>query len=181
MQDCMAPAYQTNAMSPKQKQEPIFGQQHHPSQGQADSPCQGQPNQYTMFGNWLCPRKQQQACNWLDPTRLQCCLHLGTTISRTFKKISNNKHVRFAKQNKVHLFSSTETPIMVTFDSGADGHYISKKDHRKAGLPIIKKSTRRVGVANGGVNQAKFVTQLPSRTCQPKQSKPAHSKTSPHH
>jgi hypothetical protein len=86
---------------------------------------------------------------------------LGMTISRTFKKISNNKHVRFAKHNQVHLFSNTEIPIMVTYDSGADGHYISKKDSRKAGLPIIRKSTRRVGVANGGVSQAKFVMQLP--------------------
>ncbi len=86
---------------------------------------------------------------------------LGTTISQTFKKISNNKHIRFAKHNKVHLFSNTETPIMVTYDSGADGHYISKKDCRKAGLPIIQKSTRWVGVANGGVSKAKFVTQLP--------------------
>ena len=67
---------------------------------------------------------------------------LGTTISQTFKKISNNKHVRFAKHNKVHLFSNTETPIMVTYDSGADSHYINKKDHHKAGLPIIRKSTR---------------------------------------
>ncbi len=62
---------------------------------------------------------------------------LGTTIGRTLKKISNNKHVRFAKNNEVHLFNNTETPIMITYDSGADGHYISKKDRRKAGLPII--------------------------------------------
>ncbi len=62
---------------------------------------------------------------------------LGTTISQTFKKISNNKHVRFAKHNKVHLFSNTETPITVTYNLGADSHYISKKDCRKAGLPII--------------------------------------------
>jgi hypothetical protein len=62
---------------------------------------------------------------------------LGTTIGRSLKKISNNKHVRFAKNNKVHLFDKAETPIMVTYDSGADSHYISKKDHRKAGLPII--------------------------------------------
>jgi hypothetical protein len=62
---------------------------------------------------------------------------LGTTISQTFKKINNNKHVRFAKHNEIHLFSNTETPIMITYDSGADGHYISKKDRRKAGLPII--------------------------------------------
>ncbi len=86
---------------------------------------------------------------------------LGTTIGRTFKKISNNKHVRITKNNEVHLFDNAETPIMMTFDSGADGHYISKKDRRKAGLPIIQKSTRRVGVANGNVSQARFVTQLP--------------------
>jgi hypothetical protein len=86
---------------------------------------------------------------------------LGTTISWTFKKNSNNKHVRFAKHNKVHLFSNTETPIMVTYDLGAGGHYISKKDRHKVGLPFIQKSTRWVGVANGGVSQAKFVTQLP--------------------
>ncbi len=34
---------------------------------------------------------------------------LGTTISQIFKKISNNKHVNFAKHNEVHLFSNTET------------------------------------------------------------------------
>ncbi len=86
---------------------------------------------------------------------------LGTTIGRTLKKISNNKHVRFAKNNKVHLFDNAETPTMITYDSGADGHYISKKDRRKAELPIIRKSTKLVGVANGGVSQEKFVTQLP--------------------
>jgi hypothetical protein len=86
---------------------------------------------------------------------------LGTTIGKTLKKISNNKHIRFAKNNEVHLFDNAETPIMITYDSGADGHYIGKKDRHKAGLPIIQKSTRREGVANGGVSQAKFVMQLP--------------------
>jgi hypothetical protein len=85
---------------------------------------------------------------------------LGMTIGQTLKKISNSKHVRFAKNNEVHLFDNAETPIMITYDSGANGHYISEKDPRKAGLPIIQKSTRRVGMANGGVSQAKFVTQL---------------------
>jgi hypothetical protein len=86
---------------------------------------------------------------------------LGMTISQTLKKISNNKHIGFAKNKKVHLFDKAETPIMITYDSGVNGHYISKKDRHKAGLPIIRKSTRWVGVANGGVNQAKYVTQLP--------------------
>jgi hypothetical protein len=54
----------------------------------------------------------------------------GTTIRQTLKKISNNKHVRFAKNNKVHLFDNAETSIMITYDPGADGHYISKKDRR---------------------------------------------------
>ncbi len=89
---------------------------------------------------------------------------LGMTIGQTLKKIIINKHVRFAKNNEVHLFDNAETPIMITYYSGADSHYISKKDRRKAGLPIIRKSTRRVGVANGGVSQAKFVTQLPFKT-----------------
>ncbi len=62
---------------------------------------------------------------------------LGTTIGQTLKKISNNKHVRVAKNNKVHLFDKAETPIMITYNSGADGHYISKKDCHKAGLLII--------------------------------------------
>jgi hypothetical protein len=81
---------------------------------------------------------------------------LGRTINQTFKKISNNKHVRFAKHNKVHLLGNTETPIMMTYNSGADGHYISEKDRCKAGLPIIQKFTKQVGVANGGVSQAKL-------------------------
>ncbi len=82
-------------------------------------------------------------------------------MAKHSKKISNNKHVRFAKNNEVHLFDNIETPIMITYDLGADSHYISEKDCGKAGLPIIRKSTRRVGVANGEVSQAKFVTQLP--------------------
>jgi hypothetical protein len=49
---------------------------------------------------------------------------------------------------------------MVTYDSGADGHYISKKDQHKAGLPILRPSTRKVGVTNGGTSKAKYVTQL---------------------
>jgi hypothetical protein len=49
---------------------------------------------------------------------------------------------------------------MITYDSRADGHYISEKDRRKAGLPILGPSTQKVGVANGGTSNAKYVTQL---------------------
>jgi hypothetical protein len=50
---------------------------------------------------------------------------------------------------------------MITYDSGADGHYISKKDRREAGLPILQPSTQKVGVANGGTSNAKYIIQLP--------------------
>ncbi len=75
---------------------------------------------------------------------------LGSAFNRTMKKISKNKHVSIATH-----------PIMVTYDSGANGHYISEKARRNAGLPILHPSTRKVGVANGGTSTAKYVTQLP--------------------
>ena len=50
---------------------------------------------------------------------------------------------------------------MVTYDSGANGYYISEKDWHQAGLPILRTSTRKVGVANGGTSNAKYVTRLP--------------------
>jgi hypothetical protein len=77
------------------------------------------------------------------------------------KKINKNKHVRFATSNKVHKYTYIKQPIMITYDSRANGHYISKKDQRKAGLPILRPSTHKVGVANGGTSNAKYVTQLP--------------------
>ena len=49
----------------------------------------------------------------------------------------------------------------MTYDSGADGDYFSEKDHKQAGLPIIRRSTKRVGVANGGTRTGKYVTKIP--------------------
>jgi hypothetical protein len=51
---------------------------------------------------------------------------LGSVFNQTIKKLTKQKHVSFAKQNKVYLFDATSTPsIMLTYDSGAKGHYIS--------------------------------------------------------
>ncbi|KAL7502426.1 hypothetical protein ACHAXN_000718 [Cyclotella atomus] len=50
---------------------------------------------------------------------------------------------------------------MITYDSEADGNYVSEHDRAAAGLPILRESTKRVGTANGGVSQAKHVTKLP--------------------
>ncbi len=83
---------------------------------------------------------------------------MGSAFNRMLKKVNKDKHVRFNTTNKVHKYTYNKQPIMITYDSGADGHYISKKDQRKAGLPILRPSTRKVGVANGGTSNAKYVT-----------------------
>jgi hypothetical protein len=56
---------------------------------------------------------------------------------------------------------STEAGIEVTYDSGANGHYISVADMIKAKLPILGKSTKQVGVANGGTSTGVHKTRLP--------------------
>ena len=55
----------------------------------------------------------------------------------------------------------TNLPITVTYDSGADGHYISETDRHQAGLPILRRSTKQVGVANGNISRGQHVTELP--------------------
>eukprot|EP00804_Cyclotella_cryptica_P016689 CCRYP_001998-RA/>CCRYP_001998-RA protein AED:0.45 eAED:0.45 QI:0/-1/0/1/-1/1/1/0/132 len=50
---------------------------------------------------------------------------------------------------------------MLSYDSGADGHYRSKADCRSVGLPIIQPSTNHVGVASGGTSIGKHATALP--------------------
>jgi hypothetical protein len=57
---------------------------------------------------------------------------------------------------------------MVTYDSGADGHYRSKEDRKHIGLPILKKSSKKVRVANGGTSKAKYVTCLPFHNILPR-------------
>jgi hypothetical protein len=85
---------------------------------------------------------------------------LGSAFNRMLKKINKNKHVRFTTSNKEHKYTYNEQPIMIIYDSRANRHYISEKDQRKAGLPILRPSTRKDGVANGGTSKAKYVTQL---------------------
>ena len=62
--------------------------------------------------------------------------------------------------NSVHQYINNKQPIMVMYDSGADGHYISKKDRRQAGLPILRTLTPKVVVTNGGTSKVKYVNPL---------------------
>jgi hypothetical protein len=50
---------------------------------------------------------------------------------------------------------------MIMYDSGADGHYLCETNLITAGLPILKPSTKHIGVANGSTSRAYHVSCLP--------------------
>ena len=58
-------------------------------------------------------------------------------------------------------YNDKNAKVLVTYDLGANGHYLSKKDRRTLGLPILRMSTKKVCVANGDVCTGKYVTLLP--------------------
>ena len=64
---------------------------------------------------------------------------------------------------EVATFQIDDNPAMVTYDSGADGDYVSEKDCLRAGMPILQWSTRRVDVTNAGTSEGKWETTLPLR------------------
>ncbi len=79
-----------------------------------------------------------------------------TAFKRTATQLlTNKKQVTFGntieQANTVHL----------TYDSGADGHYVSKDDRKEARMPILRSSNKKVVVANGDTCTAKNVTRLP--------------------
>ncbi len=88
---------------------------------------------------------------------------IGSAFKRAVRTINNTKHVRFSLQHKVRTIKNNNV-VMVTYDSGADGHYISEQDRAKAGLPILCPSSKRLAVANGATSRGKNVTQLPFPT-----------------
>ena len=50
---------------------------------------------------------------------------------------------------------------MITYDSGANGHYLCKANCINAGLPILKPSIKCIGIANGTTSHARHVSRLP--------------------
>ena len=77
------------------------------------------------------------------------------------KVMSQRSHVQFADKAQICTYYDDYKPFKVTYDSGADGHYISEQDRKQASLPILRRSTKRVGVANGDVCLGNNVTKLP--------------------
>ena len=90
-----------------------------------------------------------------NPSLLQESKNLGRMLSaatrRLVRKITNsNQHrVTFAGQAMVAEYNIKNSTVMVMHDSGADGHHISETDRKTAGLPILRISAKKVGVANG--------------------------------
>jgi len=88
--------------------------------------------------------------------------NLRTNAKRAVQNIVRRRpHVHFASKVQICSYNTAHQAITVTYDSGADGHYISEADRAKAQLPILRRSTKRVGVANGDVCHGNKVTQLP--------------------
>jgi hypothetical protein len=102
-----------------------------------------------------CARIMQLGCNMVHS--------IGSAFKRAVKTINNTKHVCFSLQHKVRTIKNNNV-VMVTYDSGADGHYISEQDQAKAGLPILHPSSKQVAVVNGATSRGKNVTQLPFPT-----------------
>ena len=88
---------------------------------------------------------------------------IGSCFKRSLQQLSmTSKHVTFATTHKVFVFPSHAIPVVLTtLNSGAGGHYLSERDQVKANLPILRPSTKRVGVANGECSKAKHITVLP--------------------
>ena len=64
---------------------------------------------------------------------------MGTTFIKAIQHLKYaNQHVQFNTNNKITTFFQDDTAAMITYDSGADGHYISEKDRQKAKLPILR-------------------------------------------
>ena len=60
-----------------------------------------------------------------------------------------------------HEYDESAMAAEVTYDSGADGNYMSETNRAKLGLPILCESTKKGKVANGEASKGKHVTALP--------------------
>ena len=87
---------------------------------------------------------------------------LATNVRKLVHNFTNNNQkVRFRRMPTAPHFQNKEETIMITYNSGADNHYVSEAERIKLKLPILRTSHKRVAVANGGTIEVKYVTRLP--------------------
>ena len=58
----------------------------------------------------------------------------------------DGKHVQCMSKPSMATYQQHDNTPMLTYDSGIYGHYLSKKDRTKLGLPILRISDKKVGV-----------------------------------
>jgi hypothetical protein len=107
-----------------------------------------------------------------------------TALHRAFGKLFSQKRVSFRLGSDAYHLSQAKSDgansVLITYDSGADGHYISEADRKKAGMPILRKSAKQVRVANGDISKAKNVTKPRSTSSPQRRRKPTPSNNSRH-
>ena len=91
--------------------------------------------------------------------------HVGQAYRTSTHKHNNSsirdgKHVQFRIKPSIATYQQQDNKPMVTYDPGADGHCLSKKDRTKLGLSILRISDKKVVVANGGACNGRYVTSL---------------------
>ena len=93
-------------------------------------------------------------------------INVGVSISTYMQRLINSitcdgKHVQFRRKPTIATFYNDDDATMLTYYSGADGHYLSKKYRKNLGLPILRVSAKKVGVANDGACNGEYATKLP--------------------
>ena len=69
---------------------------------------------------------------------------IGQTVATAARRLlqqikkGSTKRVRFAMQPSVQKFDVGEEPVMITYDSGEDGNYVSEEDRARLGMPILR-------------------------------------------
>ena len=71
-------------------------------------------------------------------TSYDVCLAIKRTATRL---LTTRKQVMFGATSTIQAIQHANA-VYVTYDSGADGTYVSEKDRKAAGLPILRKSTK---------------------------------------
>jgi len=108
-------------------------------------------------------KTQQNKPNLIQQGR-NTTYNISTIVGKAFSSLlcPEKRRVRFANETSECTFNSQDKPIvLMTMDTGADGHYISENDRQKLQLPILHQSKKRVGVADGKVVSGKYKTKLP--------------------
>ena len=99
------------------------------------------------------------------PSLLQTGYNIGYAMGATFRQAirhlkRGNQRVRSQSKPTLETFRDDNETIMVTYNTGVDSNYVSEAERKKVVVPILRQSTKRVGIANGNTSSGKFITQL---------------------